>query len=181
MTEPPFVSEFDHVAHALQAWAALRCRGPLGRAVDPDDLVQEVCVEAIAAYDRFDPERGSFRAWLFGVAHRVANNLLRRLARGTLLAGDVSLASRAAMLPAAVTTISRRVSRDESVRAFVDAIDDLSDEDRKLLVHRGLEGLPHDAVAELLGISPENAAKRWQRLRDRIRDWPTAAALLHDS
>ena len=72
-----FATLYEPVAPALRAWAELRCRGPLGRAIDADDLVQEVCVEGLAALDRFDPERGAFRPWLFGVATRVGHRASR--------------------------------------------------------------------------------------------------------
>jgi DNA-directed RNA polymerase specialized sigma24 family protein len=62
------------------------------------------------------------------------------------------------------------VSRDETLAAFVVHVQTLSDEDRRMLMYRGLEGLPHDEVARLMGLSTDVAAKRWQRLRDRLRD-----------
>jgi len=184
MTElsPPgaFVRAYPDLAPALRAWAVLRCRGPLGRALEPDDLVQEVCLEAMAAEERFDPARGEFRPWLFGIASRVASNALRRLARGRLLPADTSLASRTGRLPADVTTVSRRVRHDEAVSAFLRDLDELDEDDRRLLVHRGIEALEHAEIAALLGISAENAAKRWQRLRERVAAWPTARSVLAD-
>ncbi|MFN3243604.1 MAG: sigma factor [Planctomycetota bacterium] len=77
-----FQREYEEVAAPLAAWAHLRCRGPLGRVVDADDLVQEVVLAGWRAHERFDPQRGGFRAWLFGIASRVA--AVRRWRRSSI-------------------------------------------------------------------------------------------------
>tara|TARA_R110002072_G_scaffold25443_5_gene85048 strand:- start:776 stop:1240 length:465 start_codon:yes stop_codon:yes gene_type:complete len=152
----------------------LRCRGPLRRVIDPDDLVQEVVLEAWRAQERFDPSKGPFRGWLFGVANRVAAEALRRQARR---APALDLDSEPI---AELTTISRRVRRNESLTTLFTRLDELEADDRNLIIYRGLEGLDHRAVADLLGITPEAAAKRWQRLREQIAAWSSIKDLLSD-
>lgn len=79
-SDPPFAQYYEELAPALYAWAALNYRGPLGHAWAAEDLVQEVCLEAISAFERYDPQKGHFRPWFFGVANLVLNNAMRRLA-----------------------------------------------------------------------------------------------------
>jgi RNA polymerase sigma-70 factor (ECF subfamily) len=141
--------------------------------------VQEVSYQAWRSYESFDPERGSFRGWMFGVASKVALALLRRTARARANVGPLALLeSRAGAVPAELTTISRRVARDEALERFLARAEELDPEDRDLLLYRGIEGLQHDQVAAILGLTPETASKRWQRLRDRLRDVPEARGLL---
>lgn len=174
MACPEFVTAFEAAAPALSAWAHLRCRGPLGSFVSEDDLTQEVALAAWRARERFDPARGPFRPWLFGVASLVAADLLRRRGRAEL----PDAGALADGVVADMTTISRRARRREALEQLFVELDGLDAADRDLVVHRGLEGLPHADVAGLLGLSVEAATKRWQRLRERILSWPAAHDLL---
>ena len=63
--EELFEREFDSV----YGYLARRVGPELGR-----DLASETFTRAFAARNRYDPERGDARPWLFGIA----NNLLRR-------------------------------------------------------------------------------------------------------
>ena len=74
-------------------------------------------------------------------------------------------------VPADVTSLTQRVQRDEGVRMFLDRVAQLDDDDRKTLIHCGLEELSLREAAERLDITRDAVAKRWQRLRDRIREW----------
>src|SRR6202012_6122970 len=52
---------------ALMSFFARRCREPQTVA----DLTSETFVRAVGGFAGFDPNRGSDRAWLFGIAARV--------------------------------------------------------------------------------------------------------------
>ena len=69
-----------------------------------------------------------------------------------------------------MTAVSMRLSRDEGLAAFRAEVDALPEDDRKLVVHCGLEGLPLGEVAQRLGLSTEATGKRWQRLRARLAE-----------
>lgn len=176
-----FATHWNELAPAVRAWCALQVRGPLGNAFDADDLEQEVCFQALRAFDGYDPALGSLRGWLFGVASKVAQHALRGLARARANAGPVEpLASRVDTLPAALTTISRRVRRDEALEHLLEAVSGLEELDRRIVVYRGLEGLSHEEVGQLLGLTTEAAKKRWQRALERLRQAPTIAGLFVD-
>ena len=64
------------------------------------------------------------------------------------------------------------------VRGIVNAVLRKVQDERRLLQYRGLEGLEHQEVGALLGLSSDAAAKRWQRLRDRLRDLPDVLEFL---
>ena len=57
-------------------------------------------------------------------------------------------------------------------------MDALPEDERQLLLFRGLEGLTHAEVATLLAVTPDAVAKRWQRLCDRLRNEPRWADII---
>ena len=181
MPSPPspdddFTARYAAVAPALHAWACLSVRGPPGRHLDAEDLTQEVCVAAYRGNDGYDAKRGSYRAWIFGVAKNVLLMQMRSLARAHARSGTVeALQSRAGTVPEDATTVSRRVARDEGLARAVHQLQQLDEEDRQLMLYRGLEGLKHAEVGQLMGLETEQAKKRWQRLRTRLMALPEVA------
>lgn len=166
-----FVREYEAAAPAIYAWARLHIHPPLRRRIDPEDLLQEVSFRAFRRFDKFDPERGNFRQWLFGIAHHVLKEALRGLrSRGESVFGGVTGNSAPGLdgFPAEATNVSTRCARDEGFCIFLDRLDSLEDEDRRLVIYRGLERMPHQQVAEVLGIKSDAAEKRWQRLRKKL-------------
>ncbi|MEZ5964500.1 MAG: sigma-70 family RNA polymerase sigma factor [Planctomycetota bacterium] len=172
-----FAARFAADAPALVAWATCRIGRELRARIDVEDLVQEVGMRACLRAEAFDPRRGTFRQWLLGFANRVWLETLRELGRDPLgprrrRGGDSQLPG----VPNSVTTISRRAANDEAARACRARIDALDEPDRRLLVAVGIEGLSHVEAALLLGIGEDASRKRWQRLRERLRDDPILRA-----
>jgi RNA polymerase sigma factor (sigma-70 family) len=172
-----FSERWASVAPAVFAWASLHVRQPLRAGLDPEDVLQEVACRAYARRDAFDPSLGDFRGWVFGIARNVLYQSLQRLGRSAG-AGEPLDTDRWGSLPDTETSITRRVARDEELAAFLQALAQLPEDERRLVVHRGLEGLSHAESAKLLGVSVEAATKRWLRLRERLQSWRGAEALL---
>ena len=72
-------------------------------------------------------------------------------------------------MPASVTSLSRELRREDAFRVFLEHVDKLEDDDRHLLIYRGLEGQDHGEVARRMGIDVVAVRKRWARLRARLR------------
>lgn len=166
-----FMTLYERHARALFAWANLRIGERLRARLEPDDLVQEVCFRAFLRFSTYDASR-PFRGWLLGIANNVLREALVNLnrapvAQGRLIADSSHLLIREVIDDA--TSVSRRIARDEGLRTFLERLGKLTDDDRKLLVYRGLEGLSHSRVAELLEISASACEKRWQRLVTQLK------------
>ena len=169
--ESSFIRNYENVARALFAWARLHVKPALRRFLEPEDILQEVCCRAYDSFGDYDSTRGEFRNWIFGIAHNVLRENLRRVGRHRESTVGPEKWPSYASLPDDATSISRRIVRDEGLRRFVDRLENLKEDERRLLLYRGLEGMSHGETAELLELSLDATEKRWQRLLAKLRDW----------
>jgi len=166
-----FEGLYSHLAPTVFTWASMRIRPSLRGQLDPGDVVQEVFLRAYRGFSSFDPEGPSIRAWLF----RIAKNVLLEAGRagqkhGVQGAGSDTRFLQLNGVPDSITAVSVRLARDESLAAFQKEIEALPEEERSLVLHCGLEGMPHQEVAERMGLNTETVTKRWQRLRKKLTD-----------
>jgi len=91
----------------------------------------------------------------------------------TLSAGSTSLASQIAD---SLTTPSQCLVRDEAIAAVRALLENLDPIDREVLVLRHLEELSNKEVAQVLGIDPFAASKRYLRALARLRSLMPAEA-----
>jgi len=156
---------YGRLAPSLFVWASVRIPAGLRHRIEPADLMQEVWWRALHGLSGFDPQRGGFRGWLFGIATKTLASELRRLhvRRGEVHAAGLS------ELPDDVSEVVEQVARKEELEQFIQRVRQLADEDRALLLARGLEGLPHAEVAARFGGTARSVEIRWRRLRARLR------------
>ena len=124
------------------------CYYRLGAWEEAEDAAQQIFASAYAALHRFCDRDGSFRSWLFTVAHHEVANRQRGRARHP----SVPLAA-AALLPAAGPTPEElAIAADEQgrVRAL---LAELSGDQRRVLELR-LAGLTDVEIARVLGCKP---------------------------
>jgi RNA polymerase sigma factor (sigma-70 family) len=167
-------------AAAVYAWACLRTAKRLRQWVTPEDLAQEIWARAARAAPARTDRSGPPRAWLFTIGKHVLYEV-RRLAErngGRAASGGTTRLLALDQVPAEITSHTQRLARDDSLQRFLVHVDELDEVDRMLLLHIGFEAMPQVEVAARLHIGYEALAKRWQRLRERVRDWPSAASLV---
>lgn len=179
---PPFDLDvlYREQAASLYAWACLRTAGDMRQWVTPDDLTQEVWVRAARAAAGAVAADGRLRAWLFTIAKHVLYEVRRAAERERRLGrrGGTTRLLALAQVPDDITSLTQQLARDDALQTFLRRCEELDDEDRMLLIHVGLEAMPQREAAARFGTSYEALAKRWQRLRDRLRSWPSAKRLL---
>ena len=131
-----------------------------------DDLFQETWVEALDGIDQYDPERGELRAWLFGIARRrVALYWRLRLAKqGVVESSDLEhAASNGAVLP------DQAILQVEQAAAVQAALLVLSDDRRRVLTDKYVEGLSVEQISTRTGKSPKAVESLLSRARDELR------------
>lgn len=163
---------YERLAPSLYTWAEIRMGARLRGWLDPADLVQEVWTRALRSVGDLDPHQVSFRFWIFRIAkHALLEALRRSESRGAGARQSTRPydSDPLAELPDSVTAVSRRMARDEDLGKFRQWLDELSDSDRELVIHVGLEDMAHAKVALRLDLEPKAVTKRWQRLRERLQ------------
>lgn len=160
---------YERLAPALHVWGEVRIRDDLRAVIDPQDLVQEVWCRAWRAMPGFEPESTPFRYWVF----RIAKNVLLEATRRKRSSGGGGSSTRLLALqgvPADATAVSQRMARDEGCRKLHEWVAGLAEEDRELVLHCGLEGQSHAEVSRQLDLGREAVSKRWQRLKQRLKE-----------
>ena len=61
-----------------------------------------------------------------------------------------------------------RLGRSERAQRLVELVEELPEQDRLLVLYRGLEGLSHAEVGARLQLNPPAAEPRWRRVRERL-------------
>jgi RNA polymerase sigma-70 factor (ECF subfamily) len=149
--------------------------------VDPSDVIQDTLVEAAGKLPDYLRERPlPFYPWL----RRIAWERLVKIHRTHLRAGmrsvtreepgglglpDESAQDLARKLVASGTSPSNCVVRDELRDRVRQALDNLGERDREVLVMRYLEQLPTREIAAALGITEGAVKVRHLRALERIR------------
>lgn len=159
-----------HLSPLLVAQARWRLQGPLARAVEPEDLVQDAWLVALPRLHELVPREGRrtpvlLRFLATTIVHRVNNLARERLRRGESGSGphpaDAALDPRTGVVTAAV--------RAEQRRQLLATIDELEPIDREVLLLRGVEQRAQATTAQLLGISGDAVAMRFARALGRLR------------
>ncbi|MFD4562397.1 RNA polymerase sigma factor [Streptomyces sp. NPDC058469] len=127
-----------------------------------EDLLSETWLQAFAARRTFDPARGSARGWLFGVAHNVLAQQLRRAGRKEPAPGpDVTDPWQ---------VVDQRLDAAAMAPALRRALAELPTEERELLLLISWEQLTPTEAAAVVGIPAGTARSRLHRARGRLRD-----------
>lgn len=140
------------------------------RSADPHivaDLTADTFVEAIASFGSFDPDRGTGRAWLFGIARRVYAGYCE--ARSRQHERVARLAGRRELEPDQVGELLDRIDAERAGRALVSELTALPEVERAVVELVDLAGLAPKEAAEALGLSCGAARMRLLRGRARLR------------
>jgi len=118
--------------------------------------------------DRFDPERGEPRAWLFGIARNAALDELRRRGRQAELAAE----------PADLHSFGVEEGAEHSERrlAVSAALQRLKPRERELIALKFFAGLANAEIAQVLGVSESNAGTKLHRAMTKLREACDGAA-----
>jgi RNA polymerase sigma-70 factor, ECF subfamily len=110
---------------------------------------------------RFDPRKGTRRAWLFGIARNAALDELRRRSRHAELADEVVDPQAPDPSESADVALRRAALRT--------AVASLSARERELVALKFFAGLANAEIAAVVGVSESNAGTRLHRVIEKLR------------
>ncbi|MGW2590231.1 sigma-70 family RNA polymerase sigma factor [Streptomyces sp. NPDC001515] len=178
----PATADFDRRVDAHRPELLAHCYRMLGSLHDAEDLVQETCLRAWRARDRYDATKSSLRTWLYRIATNACLTALDGRARRPLPSGLVAPSEDPAAplvrgevawlqpLPDALLGTDPGAALRGSLRlAFVAAVQHLSARGRAALILRDVLDFSAAETAEILDMSTPAVNSALQRARTRLR------------
>jgi RNA polymerase sigma-70 factor, ECF subfamily len=135
-----------------------------GSPEDAADLVQQVFLRALSALAQYQPRKGPFAAWLFGIARNLAATHHRRL-RPTVTWDLVPEAFRVDG-----SDTEAEVLRREDLTRLRTLFYALDANRRELLVLRFVAGLTTPEIAVVIGKSPAATKKQMSRTLHSLKE-----------
>ncbi|MEO2014088.1 MAG: sigma-70 family RNA polymerase sigma factor [Fuerstiella sp.] len=168
---------------AVRRLVQMRLDNAVARRVDASDVVQDVMFEASRRLEDYlrNPSM-PFHIWLRQLAkdrvidmhrrHRAAQrrSVDREQHVSSLGHDDASTADLAALLKDTELTPAATTVRKEMEERFLQALNELNEDDRELIMMRHFEHLGNGEVAVALGLSAPAAGMRYLRAIRRLRE-----------
>lgn len=136
-----------------------------------EDLASACFLKALEAADRFDPDRGSFGAWIY----RIARNALIDHVRGLKPSADIEDVWD---LLASGEDVARDAEAREKLRAVEARLMELPSAQREVVILRLWDGLSYAEIAEITGKSEAASKMAFSRGLAAIRKHGSLLALL---
>jgi RNA polymerase sigma-70 factor (ECF subfamily) len=186
---------FSHYRSKLQRMIAFRLDRRIVGKVDADDILQDAFLETVRRIDDYLAQPSvPFFVWLRQITQQILTDTHRRYLNAQIrdVHREVALESGGqpessssgliAQLADSLTSPSQCAVRAEAVAELRNALDQMAEIDREVLVLRHLEELSNHEVAQILGIDKFAASKRYLRALERLRQaMPPAAENTHDA
>ncbi len=157
--ESALVEFLQESEHALLAFIRSRIGAHLRKKIEPEDVLQEVSIEAVRVMGQTDFSSWDPLNWLFQICERKIIDAHRRyfvsqkrdVRREAVMPAGSDAAGLADLLAASMTTPSAAFSRDQRQLRMLAALDTLPEQEREALRLRYLVGLPSKEIARKLG------------------------------
>ena len=149
------------------------CYRMLGNRTDAEDATQEVFVKLFRFLDSFTGQ-SAFSTWLFKIASNVCLDFLRKHKRQRTetvslhqqnAEGEEFLLNVEDTGPSPYDTMQQR----EAHRALASALDNMSQEQRQVIVLRDIEGLSYEEIARIIGVAEGTVKSRINRARQQLK------------
>lgn len=132
-----------------------------------EDVMAATFMEAWRLRDKVDPEGGSLRPWLLGIATNTARNQYRSNRRYRAAANAAAAAELS--VPDHAEEVAERVDDRRRLAKALTALASLRRTEREVVALCLGEGLDYEAAAQALGIPVGTVGSRLSRARKKLR------------
>ncbi len=157
------VSAFEELVRAYQDRIYNLCRYMLRDPRDGQDAAQDVFLKAYRGLEDFKPD-ASFYTWIYRIAVNTCLDYKRKSRREALKYKSLTEASRSVEPYSPQTHESQ-----DAAEAIQQALAELRENSRAVLVLREIEGLSYEEIAEVLRTSVNAVKSRISRARQELR------------
>ena len=166
---------FEELVHRYEHRLASLLAHMTGRRDMAEDLAQDVFLRVYRARKRYEPG-SKFSTWLYTIAHNVASNAQRSLARRK----EVQLAPRAdesganpidaAALAASGLMPTRQLDKSELRNVIQAALAMLNERQREAVLLNKFEHLSYEEIAEVMELTPSAVKSLLTRARVNLKE-----------
>lgn len=135
---------------------------------DAIELAQETFIRAYENLARFE-SRSSFSTWLYRIAANLSIDFRRREGRHTILRGE-DAETEFQRLPSPRGDSFTETSRAQLSSRINEALKELTQEHRAVILLREVEGLSYDEISDVLQIPRGTVMSRLHYARGRLRE-----------
>jgi RNA polymerase sigma-70 factor (ECF subfamily) len=138
-----------------------------------EDLVQETYVRALAASDEFDLQEYGIRPWLIRILHNLHFSRSKREKRQPDAVEEEFLESSAGAtsgIDSALTAPDRPISFEMMDQQLVEAVHDLPEEYRSVLMLWAVEDMSYKEIAQASDVPIGTVMSRLHRARQRLTE-----------
>lgn len=140
-----------------------------------EDLAQEAFLRVFRSRDRYEPT-AKFSTWLFRIAHNLASNQKRGAARRreiplasgsdahNLRPEEQILAEKSALMP------TRQLDSTELRNVVRNAIEELSERQRTVVVLHKFEEMSYEEIGEIMGLGTVAVKSLLSRARSKLKE-----------
>ncbi len=162
-TDSPFGEMYRANVRPVSAFFARRYADPQTVA----DLTSETFVRALGSYRRYDPSRGTERAWLIGIAHNVFRHYTGAMAEDRDLVQRLS--GQVVLGEDDVDELAARIDAQSAGRALLERVAAFPEPERVALELVDVMQMRPKEAAKVVGVSAGALRVRLFRARARLR------------
>ena len=154
--EAVYEKEFSHIYNFIFGQILHRER--------TEDLVSDIFIKAMSAYERYDPSRATVRTWLTNIAR----NALIDEYRKSSIRNHVSLDDEENEIDPSYED-EYQVFKDETQQEVYELMTKLAPQERELLSMIYFQNMKNEEIGSVLGINAKAVSERHRRLLVKCR------------